>query len=177
MDSVKRERVIELGAQIAGWRAEIAALQSKVSEAETEIDRLFPDAMASRSSSTDGATAPVETPADADGSSMNGAFSKLMSRSPEALAAIAAEAAPHPKSQLVIPSVIGNLADQALAVLQANPDRLLTGEVITEGLNRMVGRATLANYDSVNAALSRLATDGMIVRVERGVYRAKTDEQ
>jgi hypothetical protein len=157
MDSEKRERLIQLGTQIAGLRTEIAALQSKLTETVAELDGLVPDSMLSAAPATNG-TAPTATPAASPDST--------------AAATIAAREPPAPKRpELVIPPVIGSLSDQALAVIKANPDRQFSGETITNCLNQMA-RTAPANLDSVNAALSRLTTDGLILRVERGLYTA-----
>jgi hypothetical protein len=164
MDSAKRERLIELGSQIAGWRAEIASFQSKIAEAEIEIDRLFPDNTSSSNPAMDGAgppSAPTHTP---------------VLRHPSLVGLQPGAEVPNVRTtepELVIPSVIGNLADQALAVLKANPDAELSSEVITGCMNRMQGRTSTAASESVNAALSRLASEGLITRVERGIYKVK----
>jgi hypothetical protein len=158
MDSAKRERVIELGAQITGLRADIASLQSKVMEAEAELEQLFFDTTPSPNPATNG-SASVAAPPPAH---------------PSIQAEPPTEARRAPLvPELVLPPVIGNLADQALAILKANSDRQLSGDVITDCMNRMPGRTARANPDSVNAALSRLTTDGLILRVERGLYKAK----
>jgi hypothetical protein len=158
MDSAKRERLIQLGAQIIGLRTEIAPLQSQLVEAEAEWDRLISETTASSSPATNNAASPAPEPSDG--------LEKMLSKFPEPLRV---PKRPEP----TVPPVIGSLSDQALAVLKANPDLMFSGEAITECLNRMVGRVTSANLDSVNAALSRLTTDGVISRVERGLYRAK----
>jgi hypothetical protein len=166
VEATKRERVIQLGAQIAGLRTEVATLQSRLAEAESELDRLFPDATLSPSPATNGA-APAESSGGTDGM-----FSTLMSGHPPAAAPAATAPLVPKRPELIIPSVIGNLSDQALALLKANPSFQLSGEVITNCLNQMA-RTTPAHLDSVNAALSRLTTDGLILRVERGRYKAK----
>jgi len=145
MDSEKRERVIQLGAQIIGLRTEIAALQSKLTESEADLDRLFAD------------TTPSPTPSSLPTTDIGPATES-----------------PSPKRTLInVPPVIGSLSDQALAILKANSEQMFSGEALTAHLNRMPGRITPANVDSVNAALSRLTTDGLISRVERGLYKAK----
>jgi len=158
MDVTKRERVIELGAEIKGLRADIASLQLKLAEAETELDRLFSDTTPTPNPAANGSSAAtlITTTAYAHPSLQTGTEAPIRTLRP-----------------LVVPAVIGNLADQALAILKANPDRQLSGDVITDCMNRMEGRTSLANIDSVNAALSRLTTDGAIIRVERGMYKAK----
>jgi hypothetical protein len=164
MDAVKRERVIELGVEITEVRADIALLQAKLREKETELDQLFSDAPPSPNPATNGsATGAAATPAHR--------YSHPSLQAEAELSGVPGRVPLLP--ELIVPPVIGNLADQALAILKANPDRQLSGEIIMTCMNRMAGRTAPALLDSVNAALSRLTTDGLIVRVERGLYKAK----
>lgn len=160
MDAAKRERVIELGVEITQLRADIAALQSDLREKETELDRLFSDTTPSPDSAINGSVVTPAAHAYSHPSLQAEAESSGVGRIPLL-------------PELVVPPVIGNLSEQALAILKANPDRQLSGEAIMNCMNRMAGRTTPALLDSVNAALSRLTTDGLITRVERGLYKAK----
>jgi hypothetical protein len=144
MNATQREAIIRLGAKITQLRVELE-------KAEAELDRLV-------------AAPPQPAPSPKiQRAEPNGAGGDIFSVTPQTLKTDA----------VTIPPTIGSLSDQAVAVLKANPTRALSGEIITDCLNRMPGRTSQANVDSVNAALSRLTTDGIIVRVERGLYKAK----
>ena len=141
-----------------------------MTEAEAELERLFSDTTPSPNPATNGSVPAATTAESSDGTDGKW-FSTLMGLS--AATPVAAEPSAPKQPELTIPPIIGSLSDQALAVLKANPNQMFSGEALTGHLNRMPGRIARANVDSVNAALSRLTTDGLILRVERGLYKAK----
>jgi hypothetical protein len=143
----------QLVSDIIHFQTEIDAYKAKIASTEGEIDRLFPDGPTPVGTSTNG--------------TQNGSF----------IAALAAEVkdfAPieqgHRQSFRLS---LENLGEQVLAVLKANPLCKFSGDALTTALNEMSGRSTPAMVDSVNAALSRLTSEGAIIRVERGMYQAK----
>jgi hypothetical protein len=141
-----RERMIEVGAQIAAMRTIVAELHVKLHNAEAGLAK-----------------------AEAE-------FDRLLGTNPDAvLTAETAKASPPRVLGVSIPTYEGGLNDQIVALFKANVMRSFTADEVVAFLNQANGRTEPVKQDSVYAALSRLVSDesAVIVRLERGLYRAK----